>query len=54
MSNLAGMARRRRGHSQPAAPHLFDVADPIGRRKKDYARAAEEIDEAISAILAVI
>ncbi|MET9018453.1 hypothetical protein ABZV93_00570 [Actinopolymorpha sp. NPDC004070] len=54
VSNLARVARGRRGHSQPAAPDLFDVADPIGKRKKDYTRAADEIDEAIAAILAVI
>jgi protein-tyrosine phosphatase len=51
MAKLARVARRRRGYLQPPAPHLFDVADPMGGTKQDYRVAAAEIEEAVETIL---
>lgn len=54
VSNLARVARRRRGYLKPLPPELFDVADPMGGTKQDYRRASAEIEKAIETILDVL
>ncbi|WP_229074095.1 low molecular weight phosphatase family protein [Actinoplanes sp. DH11] len=48
---LPDTARARRGHLAPVPPEMLDVADPMGRGRREYRQAAEEIEAAVSVIV---
>ena len=52
--NLSELARRRRGYAPSIAPHLLDVADPMGRPRSSYWRAARQIEAAVNATVGVL
>ncbi|WP_319462860.1 low molecular weight phosphatase family protein [Micromonospora sp. RTP1Z1] len=47
-------AARARGRLQPAAPDADDLRDPIGGTPTDFRRCAEEIEQSIRPVLALI
>ncbi|MEU5787080.1 hypothetical protein ABZ754_05045 [Micromonospora purpureochromogenes] len=54
LANLPLVAKQRRGYLQPLPPDLFDIADPMGGTRQDYRVAADQIEEAVEAVLRVV
>jgi protein-tyrosine phosphatase len=51
---LPAFAIGRRGYLVPPAPETFDVADPMGKGKREYRAASADIETAIATILKVL
>ena len=54
VANIAELAVLRRGHLRPLPPEEYDVVDPMGGLRQTYRRTADQIDEALTTILAVL
>ena len=54
VSRLPEVARPQRGMVVPLAPEAYDIDDPVGGARQDYVRAANEIEAAVTSVLAVL
>jgi protein-tyrosine phosphatase len=54
LASLAAMASGRRGLLRPPPPDLLDVVDPVGGPEGAVATAAQEIEQALIPVLALL
>jgi protein-tyrosine phosphatase len=54
LAELAGAAAGRRGHLKPPPPKLLDVADPVDLPRGAVTLAADEIQQALEPVVALL